>query len=148
MVDKIPYFFHDPRRGDIVVFSDPHPTAQPDPGVIGEVFRWLFQGLGVQHTANEDFVKRVIGLPGDTVVGKGGAVYVNGVKLLEPYLPSGRTTAPFPAHTVPAGGLFVMGDNRGDSLDSRFGLGYVPIGNIIGKAFVVIWPPSRVGLLH
>ena len=146
LVDKIPYYFHDPRRGDIIVFSDPHPTAQPDRGVVGGFFHWLFEGLGVQHPSNEDFVKRVIGLPGDTVWAKGGSVYVNGAKLNEPYLT--QKTADFPHTPVPKGELFVMGDNRGDSLDSRFGLGFIPIRNVIGKAQIIIWPPSRFGLLH
>ena len=146
LVNKIPYYFHDPRRGDIIVFSNPNPEATPSRGFVGGFFHWLFQGLGFQQPENEDFIKRVVGLPGDVVEGKHGFVYVNGVKLNEPYLT--QHTQPFPATTVPAGKLFVMGDNRGNSLDSRFGLGFVPIDNVIGKAFVKIWPPSRTGLLH
>ena len=73
LVEKIPYYFHDPRRGDIIVFSDPSPGAQPERGVVGGFFHWLFEGLGVQHPTNEDFVKRVIGLPGDTVWAQGGS---------------------------------------------------------------------------
>jgi signal peptidase I len=146
LVNKIPYYFHDPRRGDIIVFSNPNPEATPDRGFVGGFFHWLFQGLGFQQPENEDFIKRVVGLPGDVVEGLHGFVYVNGMKLNEPYLT--QHTQPFPATTVPAGKLFVMGDNRGNSLDSRFGLGFVPIDNVIGKAFVKIWPPSRAGLLH
>ncbi len=146
LVNKIPYYFHDPRRGDIIVFSNPNPQATPDRGFVGGFFHWLFQGLGFQQPENEDFIKRVIGLPGDVVEGKHGFVFVNGVQLVEPYLT--QHTRTFPATTVPAGRLFVMGDNRGNSLDSRFGLGFVPIDNVIGKAFVKIWPPSRAGLLH
>jgi len=146
LVNKIPYDFHDPRRGDIIVFSDPHPQPPQHENVVVAFFRWLFQGLGVQHPENDDFIKRVIGLPGDTVMGKGGSVYVNGQELIEPYLT--QKTRPFDPVTVPAGDLFVMGDNRSNSLDSRFGLGFVPIDKVIGKAFVVIWPPSRAGLLH
>jgi len=146
LVNKIPYYFHDPRRGDIIVFENPNPQAVPDRGLVGGFFHWLFQGMGFQQPENEDFIKRVIGLPGETVEGKNGAVYVNGVKLDEPYLT--QKTRPFDPVTVPAGKLFVMGDNRGNSLDSRFGLGYVPMDNVIGKAFVKIWPPSRFGLLH
>ena len=148
LVNKIPYYFHDPRRGDIIVFEDPHPSEHDDRGVVGGFLHWLVQGIGVQRPEDQDFIKRVIGLPGDTVQGKDGSVYVNDVKIDEPYLPEGEKTEPFPAFHVPAGMLFVMGDNRGNSSDSRFSLGYIPIDNVIGKAFVVMWPPSRVGLLH
>jgi signal peptidase I len=146
LVNKIPYYFHDPRRGDIVVFENPHPTATTDRGAVSGFFHWLFQGLGFQQPENEDFIKRVIGLPGDVVEGKNSFVYVNGKKIQEPYLT--QKTQAFPATTVPEGKLFVMGDNRGNSLDSRFTLGFVPIDKVIGEAFIRIWPPSRFGLLH
>ena len=146
LVVKVPYYFHDPRRGDIIVFSNPHPTAEAQRSALGGFFHWVVQGIGVQSPDNEDFIKRVIGLPGDTVWAAGGSVYVNGVKLIEPYLT--QQTADFPHTPVPQGDLFVMGDNRGNSLDSRFSLGFVPIDKVIGKADIVIWPPSRLGLLH
>ncbi|MEA2580288.1 MAG: signal peptidase [Actinomycetota bacterium] len=154
LVDKVPYYFHDPRRGDIIVFSNPN--APPiDRGVIGGFFHWLGQGLGFTGHAeascgdknpDEDFVKRVIGLPGDTVEGKDGGVLIDGQRLSEPYLPQGLKTSPFAAQTVPEGKLFVMGDNRSDSCDSRLALGLVPIDNVIGQVAVIIWPPSRMGM--
>jgi signal peptidase I len=70
-------------------------------------------------------------------------VYVNHVRIVEPYL--AQDTQPFPRTTVPEGKLFVMGDNRANSLDSRFGLGFVPIDRVIGKAVLVIWPPGHMG---
>jgi signal peptidase I len=146
LVDKVPYYFHDPRRGDIIVFSDPDPSKAPDRGMVGGFFHWMFQGLGAQHPDNEDFIKRVIGLPEDTVWAQDGSVYVNGTKLEEPYLT--QKTQDFNRTHVPEGQLFVMGDNRENSLDSRFGLGFIPIDNVIGKAEVIIWPPSRLGFLH
>ena len=146
LVLKVPYYFHDPRRGDIIVFEDPNPKKVPDRSAVGGFFHWMFQGLGVQKPENEDFIKRVIGLPGDVVSAKGGKVYVNDEPLAEPYLTV--RTEDFASTTVPPGSLFVMGDNRGNSLDSRFGLGFIPIDKVIGKAELIIWPPSRIGLLH
>jgi signal peptidase I len=145
LVNKIPYYLHDPERGDIIVFENPDPSATIDRGVWGGFVHWLAQGLGLSTHPDEDFIKRIIGVPGDTVEGKEGAVYVNGEPLGEPYLT--KRTRDFKEQTVPAGSLFVMGDNRPFSNDSRFSLGFVPIDKVVGKAFVSIWPPSRWGLL-
>jgi signal peptidase I len=144
LVNKIPYYFHDPQRGDIIVFEDPTPGDQPDRNAVGSFFHWLTEGLGVQRPDNEDFIKRVIGLPGETVWANGGDVYVDGVRLAEPWLDDVKTRD-FPHTKVPPDKLFVMGDNRGNSLDSRFGLGFIPEDKVIGKAFVIIWPPGRIG---
>lgn len=145
LVLKVPYYFGDPDRGDIIVFEDPDPSGVPDRGVVGGFFHWMFEGLGVQRPDSEDFIKRVVGTPGDTVVGRDGKVFVNGEAIDEPYLT--QPTEDFEKTRVPEGRLFVMGDNRGNSLDSRFTLGFVPIDNVIGKAEVVIWPPGDLGLI-
>jgi signal peptidase I len=145
LVLKVPYYFGEPGQGDIVVFEDPDPSGVPDRGVVGGFFHWMFEGLGVQRPDSEDFIKRVIGTPGDTVVGRDGQVFVNGEPIDEPYLT--QPTDDFKKTTVPDGRLFVMGDNRGNSLDSRFTLGFVPIDSVIGKAEVVIWPPGDLGLI-
>jgi signal peptidase I len=145
LVLKVPYYFHDPRRGDIVVFEDPDPSGEPDRGLVGGIFHWMFEGLGVQRPDSEDFIKRVIGTPGDVVHARDGVVYVNDEPIDEPYLT--QPTEDFSRDTVPPGRLFVMGDNRGNSLDSRFSLGFVPIDKVVGKAEVVIWPPGDLGLI-
>ena len=151
LVNKLSYDLHDIHRGDIIVFSNPHPEPGVDRGPVGAVLHWLGQGLGVAQPENKDYIKRVIGLPGDVVELNGGQLYVNGVMVDEPYLDPEVDTRPYGPVTVPDGMLFVLGDNRAHSGDSRFppptGLGYVPEDTVIGKAFVIVYPPSRWGWL-
>ena len=124
LVNKLSYRLHDVNRGDVVVFERP-------PNDVGQI---------------RDLIKRVIGLPGETVEGRDGVVYVNGRRLREPYLGSGMVTAPFGPETIPAGYVWVMGDNRGNSSDSRV-FGAVPESRIIGRAFVRVWPITGLALL-
>lgn len=147
LVVKVPYWFHDPRRGDVIVFekTDRTPTVERDRGIVGGALNWLGQGLGFQAPENPDYIKRVIGLPGDVVSAEKGKVLVNGRRISEPYLR--QRTADFPETRVPEGKLFVMGDNRGNSLDSRAGLGFVPMDHVVGKAYVTIWPVGRASFL-
>lgn len=152
LVCRICLHISDIQRGDIVVFSNPHPGPAVDRGPVDAVLHWLGQGLGVAQPENKDYVKRVIGLPGDVVeIKAGGQLFVNGEKVDEPYLNSEVDTRPFGPVTVPDGMLFVLGDNRAHSGDSRFpppsGLGYVPEDTVIGEAFVIVYPPSRWGWL-
>jgi signal peptidase I len=142
LVSQIPYYLGEPERYDVIVFEDPHPDGQIERGVVAGFFHWLSQGLGISRPDNEDFIKRVIGLPGETVWAKNGHVFVDNVRLDEPYVVG--TTAPFPKTKVPAGSYFVLGDNRENSLDSRFALGFIPEDKIIGEAFMIVWPPSRM----
>jgi signal peptidase I len=149
LVSKVPYYFRDPQRGDIIVFEDPTPGKQPKRSAIGGAIHWLFQGIGFQKPDSEDFIKRVIGTPGDTVEGRKGKVFVNGVKIDEPYVKG--TTSDFERLRVPDNMYFVLGDNRQSSQDSRFGLGvhalpnrpeigFIPRNDVIGKAWIVVWP--------
>jgi signal peptidase I len=143
IVAKVPYYFHDPQRFDIIVFEEPDPAKEQERGVWGGLTHWLGQGLGFTPPDNPDYIKRVIGEPGDVVFAKGGHVYVNNIRIAEPYLD--QRTARFRKTKVPDGKLFVMGDNRSNSLDSRFELGFVPIDRVVGKAVFIIWPAENIG---
>jgi signal peptidase I len=145
LVEKVLY---EPARGDIIVFEDPHPGEESDQGVVEGFLHWLSQGLGFSQPVDEDFIKRVIGVPGDTVELRNGKLYVNGEHVAQPYLDSASDLRDYGPTRVPPASLFVLGDNRLNSNDSRFGLGFVPTDRVIGKAFVLIWPPSRVGWLR
>lgn len=112
----------DPSRGDVVVFRRPETWAG-------------------QH---DDIIKRVIATEGETVEASDGGVLVGGVPLEENYLAEGITTGDFGPVTVPDGELWVMGDNRPFSSDSRVN-GPVPLDRVVGQAFLVIWPPGRIG---
>jgi signal peptidase I len=139
----------EPDRGDIIVFADPDPGDGPGRGVVGGVLHWLGEGIGVARPDDDDFIKRVIGLPGDVIEIRRGRLFRNGERVPEPYLSPQKDTRSFGPMTVPAEELFVLGDNRLVSGDSRFdpptGVGLVPIDRVIGTAFVIVWPPGRWG---
>jgi signal peptidase I len=145
LVQKVLY---GPDRGDIVVFSDPEGRPGPDRGLVGGFLHWLSRALGIEQPENEDFIKRVIGLPGETVELRDGNLYIDGTLVQERYLRGRTDTREYGPVEVPKGALFVLGDNRLHSNDSRFGLGFVPIDKVVGRAFVIVWPPSRVGWLR
>lgn len=149
-VNKLHSTIGEIHRGDIIVFADPAGDGGPDRGFIGGVLHWLGEGLGVAQPADEDFIKRVMGLPGETLEIKGKVLYVDGEPIDEPYLTDEAIAdmGDFGPFTVPDGQLFVMGDNRGNSLDSRFGLGTVPIDRVVGDAVFRIWPLGRFGFLR
>lgn len=128
LTDKLSYRRHAPQRGDIVVFHAPPPN-------------------------NSDFIKRVIGLPGETIMLRGGQVLINGEILPEEYLPQGLTTGersflrenvPF---SIPEGYFMVFGDNRNYSSDSRE-WGPITRKSIVGKAWVRYWPTDRIGVIQ
>ncbi|WP_277958973.1 MULTISPECIES: signal peptidase I [Frigoribacterium] len=152
----------DVKRGDVVVFTDPGgwldgtaPISTTTGNPVSDGFSWFLTlvGLGAQDS-NDHLIKRVIGLPGDTVecCNDFGQMSVNGVPLDEPYvnLPTGETrvSADDFSVTVPADSLWVMGDNRYNSKDSRYNgatpsKGFVPMSDVVGRAFVISWPTER-----
>jgi signal peptidase I len=149
LVCRICKVFSDITYGDVVVFSDPHPAPHEDRGLVGGFAHWLGEGIGVARPEDDDFIKRVVALGGDTWEIRRGVLFVNGARVREPYLAPERDSRDFGPETVPDGMLFVLGDNRMHSGDSRFpppgGLGYVPEDKVIGEAFVIAWPLGRIG---
>jgi signal peptidase I len=125
LANRFIYHFRSPKRGEIVVFNTP-PLAEDRCGAGGT------------------FVKRLIGLPGETVSEDNGIVSINGKPLKEPYVqPSRRDHEPARTWHVPKGFYFMMGDNRAQSCDSRV-WGPVPRKNLIGEVFMTYWPPNRI----
>ncbi len=123
LVNKIVYRFHDPQRGDVIILKPPPPL----------------------QTDGVPFIKRIIGLPGETVEVSQGEVYINSIKLAEHYLKEA------PKYTIKRklgdNEYFLLGDNRNNSNDSHTGW-TIPSENIIGKAWLTIWPPDRIGLVN
>jgi len=133
LVNKLSYRLHDIRRGDVVVFD-----------------RVTMNGNEVAH---DDLIKRVVALSGEAIEIKNCDVYINDTKLTEDYLPANDVSNPDPAArcrvvsmrriTVPEGHVFVMGDNRPESFDSR-SFGSIPESLVIGRAFAVVWPLGSI----
>ena len=151
LVEKVGYRFGGPGRGDVVVFEKDIPQiqgqAESEDEPIWEDVANAFRGLfGFPTGDSQDFIKRVIAVEGDTIAGRQGRVFVNGEAIDEPYLPDGTETSPFHPVKVKEDHIFVMGDNRGNSDDSR-NFGAVHEDTVVGKAFILIWPPADFGTL-
>ena len=116
--------------------------------ILVDAFAAGLVALGIERPEHEDFIKRVIGLPGETIELRNGKLFVDGIQIPEPYLEGAVDTRDYGPERVPSDALFVLGDNRLNSNDSRFGLGFVPVDKVVGRAFVIVWPPSRVGWIH
>ena len=127
LANRFIYHFRNPKRGEIIVFKTPGPNPVCNDGHPGETF-----------------VKRLIGLPGETVSEKDGNVFVDGHPLQESYVQPQERDHMTGSWKVPAGHYFFMGDNRNESCDSRT-WGSVPRKNLIGEVFFVYWPPNRIG---
>ena len=125
LVNRLAYRYGDIKRGDVIVFKAPN---EPD----------------------TDFVKRVVALAGDTVEVKRGQVIVNGEPQVENFISRATVdVSNFPATKIPEGNVFVMGDNRTNSQDARFWKPpWLPVENVIGKAFFTYWPPGRMGMVN
>jgi signal peptidase I len=157
-VNRIPFIGDNVSRGDVIVFRDPAgwlPEASSDSG--NRVTNVIREGLVivgvVPNPAKQYLVKRVIGVAGDKVVAKDEVLTINGKPTNEPYIFSGNTPSDTDFNiTVPEGKVWVMGDHRGASADSRFhqddvNNGMVPVEKITGRVVATIWPFERIGFI-
>jgi signal peptidase I len=147
LVSRMSYKLHEPHRGDIVVFTSPFETegSGDNRSLPSRVIHTVLESVGLRQPSTEDFIKRVIALPGETVEGKNGKIFINGRQLVEPYLAE-EPVGEFPAKTIPKDQVWVMGDNRNRSSDSRV-FGPIKESKIVGRAILRIWPVNRLGFL-
>jgi signal peptidase I len=145
VVNRLAYRLGDPDPGQVVVFLRPTGVDQPAAtGPVSWVRRAVAQGLGGTPPGSEDLIKRVVGVPGDELEGRDGHLIRNGEEVDEPYLRPGTFTSDFGKVRVRPDHVWVMGDNREDSADSR-SFGQVPRSALVGRAVVTIWPVQHSG---
>ncbi len=155
-VNKLPFISKNIDRGDVVVFGDPsnwlpEPYANTQNQIIEKIKEGLVLVGVLPNPAKQYLVKRVIGVAGDTVVAKDGVVTINGKKAEEPYIFAGNKPSEVDFNiTVPAGKIWVMGDHRGASADSRYhqddvNNGFVPVSRVTGRVVAIIWPFKNAG---
>jgi signal peptidase I len=145
VVNRLAYRIGEPAHGDVVVFLRPVGTGEAPPGgPLSWVRRAVAQGLGGTPPGSEDLIKRVVGLPGDTIEGRDGQLFRNGRRVAEPYLGGSRVTSDFELVKVKRDHFWVMGDNREDSADSRV-FGQVHRSTLVGRAVLTVWPFTHIG---
>jgi signal peptidase I len=143
MVNKLAYRLGEPAPGHVIVFDSPLADSNDGESILAAVVRNIGEALGLV-TPESALIKRVVAVGGQTVQIVEGMLIVDGDVIDEPYLRPGVRMSDYGPTTVPDGHVFVLGDNRGQSEDSRR-FGAIPEDSIIGRAFVRVWPPSRWG---
>lgn len=146
LVSRTAYRLHDPRRGDVLVFDEPGSDGADDRFIL---LRWgneALEAVGAVSPPNKQLIKRVVGLPGEIIEAKNNVLYIDGRPLAEPYIGPNVLTADFGPELVPGGHLFMMGDNRTNSRDSRI-IGAVDMDLVVGRAMSRVWPPGRIAYL-
>jgi signal peptidase I len=149
LVSKWSYRFGDPERGDVVILHDPNDpcrddSAECDRSTVQQVGDWLKELFGLPLSESKDLVKRIIALPGETLEMRGGKTFINGTEVAIPSDSNGGPQADdtdLDPITIPEDEYYVMGDNRAASADSR-SFGPVERRDLVGRAFVVVWPPG------
>jgi signal peptidase I len=144
LVNKLSYLIGEPDRGDVVVFDPPFGVEEDTEPLLQAIVRNVAESLGLQTPAVEDLIKRVVAVGGEEVEIKDGQVLIDGVAIDEPYLNEPVSMPDFGPVQVPEGSIFVMGDNRSRSQDSRR-FGPIETDSIVGRAFVRVWPFDRWG---
>lgn len=150
LVNRQSYLFGEPQRGDVIVFRNWDDVGEDmaSPSVLEYVGRSLREGIGLGSGGKQDLIKRVVGVPGDTVEVRDSRAIVNGVRLDEPYvfIDGPDPLANMPPQQVPDGHYLVLGDHRNNSADSRAGgVRFVDEDAIVGRAFLRVWPLDRIG---
>ena len=144
VIEKVSYHLHPPQRGDVVVIKSPNwvpvSLSRRFVGWVCAFFNW-----DSPLKLPDPLIKRVIGLPGETIEVRDGYVYIDGQMLQETYLTQ-STFGNYPPHVIAPEHVFVLGDNRGASNDSR-SFGEVALQDIIGRAWFRYWPPDQIGLI-
>ena len=146
MVSKVSYLWGGPERGDVIVFENPY-APEIDESFPEAVVRSTLEALGIRTSANDDLIKRVVALGGETIEIRDNTLFIDGVPLDEPYLQPGVAMGNFGPREIAPDELFMMGDNRNESSDGRV-FGPIPRDDVIGKAVFRIWPLDRLGGVH